>query len=311
MQKEGIRLLTNYGILVPKEIEDVLAGSPRGSREVAKKKAEEERVIREIENLGRDQLPRTISYAGRAQTMLLDGSVVQNGGPSRSGSMARELWSHEKRTEDMLDAAPGEIESAARILEEESLAESPMQRITRARGRHAAQLLKRIGENVHQEYGIVGQHTAAGPRLQDANTEVINELRNSSPGLLKELDETLDTEMIIPEEEGVTKDEHAAVKNKAPCRCKNQRSALRLIAARIRSSALNDTERRKLVKAWYYEVTNCSTIQDAKGRMVQDLNRVCFSHLKFITGKMGLRTRTLNAEASNRWLNVLYHKPRE
>lgn len=70
--------------------------------------------------------------------------------------MARELWSHEKRTEDMLDAAPGEIESAARISEEESPAESPMQRITRARGRHAAQLLKRIGENVHQEYGIVG-----------------------------------------------------------------------------------------------------------------------------------------------------------
>lgn len=144
-----------------------------------------------------------------------------------------------------------------------------------------------------------------------AQAKIYAELREESPGLAQDIDQGRDIAEV--EEDEIQPDVRFAVKQGGLCSCKNQDSALLM---KIRSHAsssktLKDPERIALLTEWYRECVDNSTVKDSRGRRAMDTQRVCFAHMKFTVGKLGMKTRTLTGAKMYELLKVLYHKRSE
>lgn len=118
------------------------------------------------------------------------------------------------------------------------------------------------------------------------------------------------------EEDAISADILEQVQSSASCRCTDKRSVLISLCKSISKRQLNNSRRTKLLRAW---VRECCQEADPVAKIVGgqsvthytlNTSRVCYPHLRYIAGKIGLLVRSMSLNTANNSLMILHYHPK-
>jgi hypothetical protein len=137
------------------------------------------------------------------------------------------------------------------------------------------------------------------PRVREVASEVGRRLR-SRRGQLEARDENAEIEDEVDEE--VSAPAKHTAKTGRGCRCRTPESVLvKMLQKMTAGRKLADPARVQLITEYYRVCGRPGTADDA----------VCYNHLQFLAGKMGLKTRSMSAESLREVLIALYNSKDE
>lgn len=122
-------------------------------------------------------------------------------------------------------------------------------------------------------------------------------------------------EVVQQEREAIGADVLDQVQSNAACRCADKNSPFVQLCKSIANSNLNDPGRVKLIRAWVRECCRGAepTANTVNGKSVTLYalapGRVCFPHLRFAAGKVGLLVRSMSKTVAINSLMLLHYHP--